>query len=102
MSKSASKPPRKKKKKDDSEEETSVDSEEEPDSEDSRKRKKKATPGIPLKGFGARKVAVPGVQPSEVVGDEPSDKADESEIEPEKEKTPRKVSYKLDIYLLLN
>ena len=42
-----------------------------------KKSKGKATPGIPIKGFGARRVAVPGVAPTDVQEASDSDHDDE-------------------------
>ena len=53
-----------------------------------------------MKGFRAKKVAVPGVRTSDLFGDDPSDNVDDSEIEPEKEKTPKTVSFPNNIRLL--
>ena len=84
--------PAKRKRKTDESEETSVS--EVSASDESPKKKGKTTPGIPTKGFGARKVAVPGVSVEDIGGTSAVSDVDgnHSELEPEKEKTPREVS----------
>ena len=107
--------------------ETDEDEEYQPSPKKKQRNKGKSTPGIPVKGVGAKRVAVPGVSLEEVFGPESEPEEDPlappsstPDVEPEKEKrsnvyimivtfetlasffSRHLLVFTLDIYLLFN
>ena len=97
--KEAKAPPRKKKRTDTSDEgsDTSAVTESE---DETPPRKGKYTPGVPVKGFGGRKVAVPGTRPQTRSRSVSLEKEVVCTTEPEKEKSADDVSYNLHQFLV--